>query len=415
MFRMATTALGLALAFAIAPAAVEAQSFQAGPTVTIPDGEVHEGDFYAAGGESVRVDGRLDGDLVAGAGNRVVVTGQVDGDLFAASNTVDLRGAIGDSVRAVGQTITVDAAIDGHFLSAANELIVTENARIADGIVATASRVEIDGTVEDGVRVAAGVVVIHGTVQGDANIIADRLDLSPGARITGDLDYQTRAILSPEAAAQIGGAVRYQEPPDEEPDEGGGWGVVFWFWQTLAALLTGIVLVALFRRVVQRQVASLAEETTLSALLGFAAFLLIPVVAVFAMVTLVGLPIGMAAILLFGRSDCDRLYGGQASLPVAVWRSLAIPLLGTCMYTAKLPIAVWLGDRLLGLAGRSGASPYLAMALGVPLLYLLFAIPRSRQSCTFIGWLFWLAATWLGLGAMVVSYRRYLDVRAKAA
>lgn len=381
MFRMATTASGLALAFAIAPAAVEAQSFQTGPTVTIPDGEVHEGDFYAAGGESVRVDGRLDGDLVAGAGNRVVVTGQVDGDLFAASNTVELRGAVGDSVRAVGQTITVDAAIDGHFLSAANELIVTENARIADGIVATASRVEIDGTVEDGVRVAAGVVVIHGTVQGDANIIADRLDLSPGARITGDLDYQTRATLSPEAAAQIGGAVRYQEPPDEEPDEGGGgWGVVFWFWQTLAALLTGIVLVALFRRVVQRQVASLAEETTLSALLGFAAFLLIPVVAVFAMVTLVGLPIGMAAILLFGLA----------------------------LYTAKLPIAVWLGDRLLGLAGRSGASPYLAMALGVPLLYLLFAIP-------FIGWLFWLAATWLGLGAMVVSCRRYLDVRAKAA
>lgn len=381
MFRMATTASGLALAFAIAPAAVEAQSFQAGTTVTIPDGEVHEGDFYVGAGESVRVDGRLEGDLVAGAGNRVVVTGQVDGDLFAASNTVDLRGAIGDSVRAVGQTITVDATIDGHFLSAANELIVTENARIADGIVATASRVEIDGTVEDGVRVAAGVVVIHGTVQGDANIIADRLDLSPGARITGDLDYQTRATLSPEAAAQIGGAVRYQEPPDEEPDEGGGgWGVVFWFWQTLAALLTGIVLVALFRRVVQRQVASLAEETTLSALLGFAAFLLIPVVAVFAMVTLVGLPIGMAAILLFGLA----------------------------LYTAKLPIAVWLGDRLLGLAGRPGASPYLAMALGVPLLYLLFAIP-------FIGWLFWLAATWLGLGAMVVSCRRYLDVRANAA
>ena len=48
------------------------------------------------------------------------------------------------------------------------------------------------------------------------------------------------------------------------------------------------------------------------------------------------------------------------------------------------------------------------MAIGILLLYLLFAIP-------YVGWLFWLAATWLGLGAMVVSGRRYLDSRASAA
>ena len=174
--------------------------------------------------------------------------------------------------------------------------------------------------------------------------------------------------------------MRYEAPVDEAGESGTAWGVLFWLWQTLAALLTGIVVVALFRRIVQRQVALLAEETTLSALLGFAAFLLVPVVAGIAIVTLVGLPIGFAAILLFGLA----------------------------LYAAKLPIAVWIGDRLLGLAGRSGASPYLAMALGVPLLYLLFAIP-------FVGWLFWLAATWLGLGAMVVSCRRYLDQRASAA
>ena len=98
------------------------------------------------------------------------------------------------------------------------------------------------------------------------------------------------------------------------------------------------------------------------------------------MVTLVGLPIGIATALLFGLA----------------------------LYAAKLPIAVWIGDRLLGLAGRPGASPYAAMALGVLLLYLLFAIP-------YVGWLFWLAATWLGLGAMVVSGRRYLNLRASAA
>ena len=376
MVRLASTALTLA-AFAGAPAAIEAQSLQVGDTVTIPNGEVREGDLYVAG-EAVRVDGRLDGDLIA-AGNRVAVTGTVDGDLFAAADTVDLRGSIGDSTRAVARTVTVDTTIDGDLLGLAEVLIVTGNARIAGGIAAAASRVEIDGTVEQGARVAAGEILVRGTVHGDADIIADRLELAPGARMTGDLRYRTRTPLSPEAAALVEGVVRYDEPVDEQEERGAAWGVVLWLWQTLAALLAGIVVVALFRRGVQGLAASIAEETTLSALLGFSAFLLVPVAAGIAMVTLVGLPIGIAAALLFGLA----------------------------LYAAKLPLAVCIGDRLLGLAGRPGASPYAAIAVGVLLLYVLFAIP-------FVGWLFWLAATWLGLGAMVVSGRRYLELRATA-
>ena len=378
MVRIAAAA-GLAAAFAGASTAIEAQSFRVGDAVTISNGDMREGDIYVAA-ETIRVEGRLAGDLAAAAA-RVVVDGRVDGDLFAAANTVDLRGPVGDATRVVAQGLNVDTTIDGDLVAAVQELVVTEGARITGGVVAVGRRLEIDGTIERGARVAAGEIVIRGTVHGDANVIADRLDLAPGARITGDLDYRTRTPLSSEAAALVEGAVRYEEPPDDEADEGGtAWGVVFWFWQTLAALLSGLLVVALFRGVVQGLVVSIAEETTLGALLGFAAFLLVPVASGIAMVTLVGLPIGIAGVLLFGLA----------------------------LYAAKLPIAVWLGDRLLGWAGRPGASPYAAMALGILLLYLLFAIP-------YVGGVFWLAATWLGLGAMVVSGRRLLEPRAVAA
>ena len=377
MIRMASIALTLAVALAGVPASIGAQSLQVGGAVTIPNGEVREGDSYVAG-EAIRVDGRLAGDLVAAA-NRVVVGGRVDGDLFAAGAVVNLRGSIGDSTRAVARRVIVDTTIDGDLLGLADALIVTEDARITGGIVAAASRVEIAGTVEGDARVAAGEMVVRGAVHGDANIVADRLELAPGARVTGDLQYRARTPLSPEAAARVEGAVRYDQPVDEREEGGAAWGVVLWLWQTLAALLTGVVVVALFRRSVQGLVASIAEETTLSALLGFSAFLLAPVAAGIAMVTLVGLPIGLAAALLFGLA----------------------------LYAAKLPLAICIGDRLLNLIGRPGASPYAAMALGILLLYLLFAIPYA-------GWLFWLAATWLGLGAMVVYGRKYLDLRAGA-
>lgn len=378
MIRIASMGLAVAIVFGGAPAPVAAQAVEVGDALTIASDEVREGDLYAAG-EAVRVDGRLNGDLVAGA-RRILVDGRVEGDVFAAGNTIDLRGPIGDSTRIAGQILTVDTTIDGDLLAGGEELHLTENASVAGGLTAAASLVEIDGTVGRGARVAAGEIIVRGTVNGNANIIADRLDLAPGARITGDLDYRARTPLSPEAAAQVEGAVRYEEPV-ENPDEGGaGFGLVLWFWQVLAALLTGIVAVAALRGVVERLVASIAEEITLGALLGFTAFLLIPVAAVIAIVTLIGLPIGVAAVLLFGLA----------------------------LYAAKLPIAVWIGGLLLGLAGRPGASPYAAMAIGIILLYLLFAIP-------FVGWLFWLAATWLGLGAMVVAGRRHLDSRASAA
>ena len=377
MVRIALFGLTLAVAWAGSVAPAGAQTVQGGGSVTIPSGEVHEGDLYAAG-EAVRVDGRLSGDLVVAA-RRVVVEGQVDGDVFAAGNTIDLRGPIGDSTRIVGQMLTVDTTIDGDLLAAGSEVLVSEAARITGGVAATGSLVEINGTVDQGARVAAGEIVIRGTVRGDANLIADRLDLAPGARIAGDLDYRSRTPLSPEAASRVGGAVRYQEPV-EEPNRRAGWGVLLWLWQTLAALVTGLLVVALCRPLVQRLVTTIGEETTLGALFGFAAFLILPAAAGLAMVTLIGLPVGIAAFLLFALA----------------------------LYAAKLPVAVWVGERLLTLAGRPHASPYAALAVGILLLYLLFAIP-------FVGWLFWLAVTWLGLGAMVVFSRKRLESRTTAA
>ena len=363
--------LTAALAAGSAPAA--AQETEAGAVVTVPSGEVREGDLYTAG-EAVRVHGRLAGDLVAGA-QRVLVDGQVEGDVFAAARTVDLRGAIGDSTRVVGGQVVVDATIDGDLIAGANRMQILEDTVIRGGVAAAASSLEIDGTVEEDLRAAAGELVLRGTVRGDANIIADRLDLAPDARIEGDLDYRTRIPLSPEAAARVAGAVRYEEPIDEDDEDDGGaaWSFLFWAWQAGAALLAGMLAVALFRPLVQQLASAIAGETTLGALLGFGAFLIVPVGAAVVMMTLVGLPIGIIAGLLFT----------------------------VALYVAKLPIAVWAGDQLLARAGRRDASPYAAMAVGVLSLYLLFEIP-------WLGGLFWLAATWLGLGAMVLSGRRYL-------
>ncbi len=338
-------------------------------------GDVHQRDLYAAS-DRVEIEGRLDGDLVAWA-RRLSVDGQVEGDLFAAGETVDIQGTVGDSTRVAASTVTVGGTIDGDLIALAAVVDMFDDARITGRLVVASGVLRLNGTVDGDVLARVGEVVIGGTVQGSANITTDRLELAPSARILGDLDYTARTPLSPEAIAQVAGTVRYNEPVEEEPEGITTWGVLIWIWFTSAALLAGILIVALFRRVVPSLVTAVEGQAVIGTLLGFAAFLVVPAGAVVAMVTLVGLPVGVVAVLLYV----------------------------VALYLAKLPIAAWAGGRVLALAGRPNASPYVTMTVGILVLYTLFAIP-------YLGGLLWLVATWLGLGAMVLAGRQYLQTRA---
>ena len=363
--------LGVALVGVRAPA--EAQG-AAGTVVRVPSGDVRQGDLYAAG-ELVDIDGRLNGDLVAAA-RRINVDGQIDGDVFVAGESVDIQGIVGDSTRVIAESLTLRGTIDGDLLIGANQARLFEGARIAGNVWAGGAVVEIDGTIDGDVRVVGGEIVIGGRVRGSADLRADRVTLAPGAHIGGDLDYRARTPLSPEEVARVAGTVRANEQVDDDPEGGTEWGVIFWAWQTVAALLAGILVVALFRGFLLVVASAIPEKLTIGTLLGFATFLIVPILSVVAMVTLVGLPVGLGTALLFL----------------------------VTLYVAKLPVAVWAGGRLLALAGRPDVSPYVAMPVGILLLYALFATP-------YIGWLIWFIATWLGLGALILSGLGYLHTR----
>lgn len=365
----------LTLGVALVGVQVPAQGQGGGePVVRVPSGEVRQGDFYTAG-ELVDIAGRLNGDLVAAA-RRIRVDGRIDGDVFVAGENVDIQGIVGDSTRVAAESLTLRGAIDGDLLIGANRVRLFEGARVAGNVWAAGAVVEIDATVDGDVRAVAGEIVIGGTVRGNARLRADRVSLAPGARIDGDLTYRARTPLTPEEVARVAGTVRANTQVDDDVERGTVWSVIFWVWQTVAALLAGLLAVALFRGFLLVVASSIPKKATVGTLLGFATFLIVPILSVVAMVTLVGLPVGLSMALLFL----------------------------VTLYVAKLPVAVWAGGRLLGLAGRPDASPYAAMPIGILLLYALFATP-------YIGWLIWLIATWLGLGALVLSGLGYLQTR----
>ena len=150
---------------------------------------------------------------------------------------------------------------------------------------------------------------------------------------------------------------------------GFGW----WIWKTLSATVIGLVLIALFRGIVPAVIATVDSEAMMGAVIGFGAFLVIPVAAVLSMLLIVGIPLGLLALILFF----------------------------VALYLDQMPVAVWLGRRLLSLAGGTDPSPYVAIVIGLVLLNLAYAIP-------WLGGLVWLVAAWLGLGATILVTRSYV-------
>jgi cytoskeletal protein CcmA (bactofilin family) len=353
------------------PRASELPKLNAADRFWIESGETRTGDVYLFSGET-RIDGVQQGDLIAWTA-AARIGGEVDGDVFAGTQSLDISGRITDSVRVFAHATTISGEIDGDLIILGGMLVIHEDAHITGDLLACTGMATVNGTVDGAVTITGGEIEIGGTLGKNAHVEADALTLTSGARILGDLTHSSREFEQ-EDGAHVAGEIIYEEKPKEDHDDGiSVFSVIWWCWGTVSAMLIGLLSVALFRRMVPAITHTIGGETMMGTLIGFGAFLVVPAASILA---LLFLPLGLMGLAIF--------------------------FVG--VYLAKMPVAVWLGGRLLSPFGGRTPSPYLAIVLGVLILRLLFLIP-------YVGWLVWLVAVWLGLGAMILATRSRLQQR----
>jgi cytoskeletal protein CcmA (bactofilin family) len=352
--------------------AAEPRKFNGAEHFRLGSEKTYDGDMYVVAGET-RIDGVVDGDLVTWTG-MARIDGEITGDLVVGTGQLDLNGRVGDTTRVFANKTSINGHIDGDLLLFSAMVTIDPDAHITGDVVAFNGRLSMDGTVDGDLLVTGGEIDVGGTVAGSAKIEADVLTLTSNCRIAGDLTHTSREFEQHEGAEVAGQIIFEEEPEEVEEDEGISlFGIVWWCWATLSAMLIGLVWVAALRRLVPAISRSIGSETMMGTLIGFGAFLVVPAASLLA---LVFLPLGLIGIALF---------------LVAV-------------YVAKMPIAVWLGGRLLSLLGSTSPSPFVAVVLGLLILRLLFLIP-------YLGTLLWLVVVWLGLGAMILAVRSHLQQR----
>lgn len=296
--RLATVALVGTLAPIPAPAAA--------PVATVAT----QRNVYQAGA-SVRPAGPVDGDFI-GFGGRVVVDQAVKGDALLAGGAVEVRAPIGDDLRAAGGDVRLDASVGGEFDAAGGNVVLAASAQVAQGAAIAGGQVTIEGRITGPLKVSAQRVVVNGEVTGDVRLLAERVELGPKARIGGALSHASRVFLRADGAVVAGTVSRDESgeqgeaAPPRAPAQDRMWhgrysgpswvGGAFGYLGLLAA---AAVFVLVFPKFTRDAPDTIRTSPWMSLAVGLGVLAGVPLLAVVLILTLLGIPLGLAALSLY--------------------------------------------------------------------------------------------------------------------
>ncbi len=266
-------------------------------------------------------------------------------------------------------TASADDGDNGNILIRINGDVTVARGEELDTVVVIRGDAIIEGTVHDAVVVVRGDLTVRGAVEGSITAINGDVILENGSTVEdvhivrGDLDQAAGATITGDVNRNADFSFR------------GAWiwfSVVFWVGATVFLIGAALLFAAIGGRQLSAAAASMTSRTGPSLLAALALWIGLPIIGVIFLITVVGIPIGLAILLL--------------GLP-ALW------ILGYITAGARLGAAV------TGSLGRTpGEHPYLAAFLGVVILQILVVIPV-------IGWLVGAVAGFWGAGAVgLIAY-----------
>ncbi|OGM97106.1 hypothetical protein A2532_02955 [Candidatus Wolfebacteria bacterium RIFOXYD2_FULL_48_11] len=296
--------IAFAVSVVLLPAVSNAAELKAMRDYTLQKGTVEQGDLYIAAQTNV-IAGEVSGDLAIIGGN-VLITGNVEQDLIAAGGTVDILGSIGDDLRAVGGTVTIGQHVGGDVVAAGGMIHIISGAKIDGDILVAAGQVIIDGEVMGTVKISGGEVVINGAVGKSVVVRAsERVSIGAGATIGGDLAYRSANAVILAEGATIAGETKFEkiERPTRVDKRASaamaGLLGVMALLRLAAMIITAVLAVVLFRKATQSLTKSSIDHFGRELIRGFVVLVVIPFAILFALISIIGLGLGIAGILAY--------------------------------------------------------------------------------------------------------------------
>lgn len=370
IFKGLAISLILMLMTVFAAAPVLAFDGRSGDTVTVPQDEVVDGDLYVMG-RNIIVDGTVNGDIF-GAGQTITINGTVNGGVTLAGETLTVNGQVLHGARLVGQTINVNSSIGRDLAAAGAVLNVGSAAKIADDLVLGVGTSYISGHVNGDIKGGAGEVTITNKVGGNVELEVDKLTITSTANIEGALVYTSENEASIQSGARLGGSTTHNVPekPAAPSPFSGMPGKLLGF---LMILVIGIIVILLATGRISAMADSIRTKPWPSLGWGALALFVTPIAALVVIITIIGLPVGLIALALYG----------------------------IAIYLSQIPVGFLIGRLIIRRNGEIESKGLMigALALGLAILLVLGLIP-------YVGGLVMLLTIIFGLGSLVVSVAR---------
>ena len=280
------------------PALALAVEFRTGDNPSIGKDEKIVNDVYIAGG-GVTSAGNVNGDLITAGGN-VVISGDVSMDIFAGGGNISILSNVGDDVRVGGGTVVIAGRVGGDLLIGGGNVNISGPGVGGDAVMG-GGNVRIGAPVAGNLLAGGGNIYINAPIGGDVKIDAQKVTLGKNAVITGNLTYKATEEMVKESGAVVKGKVDFQKRTTRAAPVKVFAGIIsaFILWKFLALLACALTVGLVLRRY-SREIVELAVKRPWFEMgRGVLFMILTPLLSIILLVTLVGIPFGIAGILGF--------------------------------------------------------------------------------------------------------------------
>jgi cytoskeletal protein CcmA (bactofilin family) len=292
------------------PAAARASETRHAESVAVASDETIKGDIFMFG-ERVRIDGTVEGDVFI-FGNDATVNGHVKGDVIAFAKFLQVNGNVDGNIRAATNTLTIRGTVAKNVLNFSEALNLESSGKINGSLTIFMENLNLEGILGRDLTVFGKHVNLSGKAGGAIQFKGDELTINSTAQVAGPIRYEGHNEPEVSSQAKLASPVEFHKiEPKPRYTEGH-----YYVWQVIwlaAFVLFGLVLFQLMPQFASEAVVS-AERYGASFGLGVLVFFGVPIAALIACVTVVGLFVGISAFFLW----CAALFIAQTIVAAVV-------------------------------------------------------------------------------------------------
>jgi len=249
-------------------------------------------DNYYAAGNRVVISTPMPADVLV-AGREVDIRQPIAGDILAAGRRIELAARAEDDVRIAGSEVILNAPVLGDVTIAGRSVSLGRNAHIEGRTWITGGVVQIDGVLDRELNVAAAQVIVAGELRKPVRIVAEKLDVRPGARLLAPVTYRGANEATIAKGATVSGPITFTRIDPREARRARQVPAASTFLFITHLFLAGLLVIVFVPRTERSVIDTLRAKPLKSLLAGFTLLITVPIAALVLIATVLGLPLGL--------------------------------------------------------------------------------------------------------------------------